>query len=131
MDNECSSDLKEAMKKYETDFQLAPPHTHKQNTKEQAIRTFRNHYISGFSTIDLYLPIREWDRLLSKCMITLNLLRNSRANPALLAYAYLFEPYNFNKSPMAPPVTRVIVHNKHGNRTSWSHHYKKSWYIGP
>ena len=31
MDNECSSDLKEAMKKYGIDFQLAPPHMHRKN----------------------------------------------------------------------------------------------------
>ena len=64
-------------------------------------------------------------------MITLNLLRNSRVNPALSAYAYLFGPYDFNKSPMAPPGTRVIVHDKHGNCTSWGHHGTKGWYIGP
>ena len=34
MDNKFSSDLKEAMKKYEIDFQLAPPHMHRQNTAE-------------------------------------------------------------------------------------------------
>ena len=32
---------------------------------------------------------------------------------------------------MAPPGTRVIVHNKPGNRTSWGHHVTKGWYIGP
>ena len=31
MDNECSSDLKEAMENYVIDFQLAPPHMHRQN----------------------------------------------------------------------------------------------------
>ena len=64
-------------------------------------------------------------------MITLNLLRISRFNPALSAYAYLFGQYDFNKSPMAPPGTRVIVHEKPVNRTSWSNHVKKGWYIGP
>ena len=29
--NYCSIDLKEAMKKYEIDFQLAPPHIHRKN----------------------------------------------------------------------------------------------------
>ena len=63
-------------------------------------------------------------------MITLNLLRNYRNNPDLSAYAYLFGPYYFNKSHMAPPGTRMIVHNKHGNRTSWVHHGTKGWYTG-
>ena len=61
-------------------------------------------------------PTREWDLLLSQWVITLNLLRNSRVHPALSAYAYLFGPYNFNKSTMAPPGTRVILHEKPGNR---------------
>ena len=64
-------------------------------------------------------------------MITLKLLRNSRVNPALSAYAYLFGTYGFNKSPMAQPGTRVIVHKKPGNRTSWYHHGSNCWYIGP
>ena len=122
MDNECSSDLKEAMKKYEIDLQLAPPHVHRQNSEERSIRTYKNHFISGFLKKDPDFPIIEWDRLLSQCTITFNLLRNSRLNPALSAYAYLFGPYDFNKSPMAPPGTRVILHDKPGNRTSWGHH---------
>ena len=31
---------------------------------------------------------------------------------------------------MTPPGTRVIVHDKPGNRTSWGHHGTMSWYIG-
>ena len=57
MDNGCSSDLKEAMKKYKIDFQLAPPHMHKRNAAEQESRTFKNHFVSGLSTTDPYLPI--------------------------------------------------------------------------
>ena len=64
-------------------------------------------------------------------MITLNILRNSRVNPDISAYAYLFGPYDFNKSPMIPPGTRMIVHNKPDNHTSWGHHGTKGWYIGP
>ena len=32
---------------------------------------------------------------------------------------------------MAPPGTRVIVHDKPGNRISWGHHGTPVWYIGP
>ena len=31
MDNKCYIDLKESMKKYGIDFQLAPPHMHRRN----------------------------------------------------------------------------------------------------
>ena len=114
---------------YEIDLQLAPPHMHRRNAAERTIRTCKNHFIAGFSTTDPDLPIRKWDQLLSQCVITLNLLRNSRVNPDLSEYAYLFGPYDFNKSPMAPPRTRVIVNYKPDNCTSWGHNSTPGWYI--
>ena len=105
MDNKCSSDLREAMTNYEIDFQLAPPHMNRKNAAERAIRTCKNHFISEFSTKDIYFPISEWDRLLSQCVITLNILINSRVNPALSAYALTFGPYvliNILWKPLEP-----------------------------
>ena len=119
------------MKKYDMDFQLAPPHMHRRSEAEWAIITYKNHFIYGFSTTDPNLPISKWDRLLSQCAITLNLLRNSRVNPALSAYAYLFFPYDFNISPMEPHITRVVVHDKPVNRISCGRHVTLGWYIGP
>ena len=84
-----------------------------------------------FSTTDTYFPISKWYRLLYQYAIILNLLRNSRVRPALSAYAYLFGPCDFNKYPMAPPGTHIIVHDKPCNRTSCGHHVTLGWYIGP
>ena len=64
-------------------------------------------------------------------MISLNLLKNSRVKSDPSAYSYLFGPYDFNKYPMAPPGTRVIVHENPGNRTSWGYNSTTGWYIGP
>ena len=115
MYSECSSDLKEAMENYKIYFLLDPPHMHRQNEAEREIRTYKNHFISEFSMTYSDFSISEWDRLLYQCAITLNLLLNSSVNPALSAYTYLFRTYDFNKSPMEPPETRVIVHDKPGN----------------
>ena len=104
---------------------------HRQNAAERAIKTYKNHFISRYSTTDPDLPISKWDLLLSQWGITLNLLRNSEVKRALSAYAYLFGPYNFNKSPMALTVTRMLVHVKPGNWTSWGHNGTTGWYIGP
>ena len=131
MNDECSSDLKEAMKKYKIDFQLDSPHVHRQNAVEREIQKFKNHFISRLSTTYPDFPISEWGQLLSQCMTTLNIHRNSRVSASLSAYAYLFGTYGFNKLPMEPPVTRVIFHDKPGNRTSWVHHGTKGWYSGP
>ena len=127
MYNECSSDLKEAMKKYEIEFQLDPPQIHRINAEERAIRTCKNYFISGLSTTNPDYPIRKWDGLIFQCITTLNLIRNSRVNTTLSAYPYLFLPYAFNRSPMAPPVTRVIVHEKTGSRISWGYHGTTDW----
>ena len=61
MDNECYSDLKEAMKNYEIDFQLYSPHMHRQNTVERAIITYKNHFMSIFSMIDSDFPFSDWE----------------------------------------------------------------------
>ena len=119
------------MKKYAIDLQLDPPHTYRHNVAEREIRTCKNNFISGLSKIYPDSPISEWNRLLSKCLITLCLPRNSRARPYLSAHTYLFGLYDFNKYLMEPPVTRMIVNRKPDNRTSWGHHGTKGWYIGP
>ena len=67
---------------------------------------------------DPYLPIRKWDQLIPQSFINLNIIYNYSVNPGL---------YYFNKYPMAPPGTRVIVHNKPVNRTLWGHHV--TWHI--
>ena len=131
MENEASNNMKDSMTKHKISFQLAPPYIHRHNAAERAIQTFKNHFVAGFSTTDPNFPVSEWDQLLDQATITLNLLRQSRVNPKLSAYAYLFGNYAFNCFPMAPPVTRVVVHDKPNQRASWAHHGTPDWYIGP
>ena len=118
------------MTKYNESFQLVPPHTHRANAAERAIQTFNNHFKAGLASLDPDFPVAEWDRLLEQAFLTLNLLRSARVNPSLSAYAYLFENFNFNATPLAPPGTKVVVHSKPGNRASWDANGKEGWYIG-
>ena len=113
------------------DFQRVPPHQHRRNAAEKAIRTAKNHLLSGLATCDPDYPIEEWDRISLQCEITLNLLRNSRVNPNLSAYAYINGNFDFNRTPMAPPGTKVVFHSKPSQRASWAFHGKEGWYIGP
>ena len=39
--------------------------------------------------------------------------------------------YDFNKVPLAPPDTKVVLHSKPSNRKSWAVHGEQGWYIGP
>ena len=64
-------------------------------------------------------------------MITLNLLRNSRVNPRLSSYAYLFGTFDYNKTPLGPPGCKVVIYEKPSQRNSWDFHGKEGFYIGP
>ena len=108
-----------------------PPHIHRRNAAERAILTYKNHLIAGLYTCDPKFLSREWDRLLLQCNITINLLRLARRNPYLSVYAALLGNFNFNATPMAPPGTKVILHEKANNRLSWAGHGTEAWYIGP
>jgi hypothetical protein len=131
IDNEASNQLKTALKKKQIQYQLVPPHVHRRNAAERAIRTYKNHLLAILAGADPDYPITEWDRFLPQCQITLNLLRNSHVNPKLSAHAYLFGNFNFNATPLAPLGTKVIVHLKPDKRSSYSYHGEEGWYIGP
>ena len=98
LDNEVSSLLITAMNKEKINFQLVPPRIHRANLAERAIQTYKNHFKAGLATVDPDFPLAEWDRLIPQANITLNLLRASRVNPQLSAYAYLFGEFNYNKT---------------------------------
>ena len=44
MDNEASTELKQALIKSKLDYQLTPPNMHQINAAKRAIRTFKNHF---------------------------------------------------------------------------------------
>jgi hypothetical protein len=131
LDNECSSAFKDTLRQHDITFELVPPHQHRRNAAERAIRTFKNHFLAGLATCHPDFPIREWDRLLQQAELTINLLRNSRLNPKLSAWAFLFGNHDFNKCPLLPPGTKVILHAKPGHRASWAFHGEQGWYTGP
>ena len=131
LDNECSTILKEFLQDEEIDFQLTPPGIHRRNAAERAIRTFKNHFIATLSSTDPAFPISLWDKLIPQALITLNLLRGSRMNPKLSAYAQVKGEFDYNRTPLAPPGIRVLIHEKPDNRPSWGVHGEDAWYIGP
>ena len=131
LDNECSQDVKDAFAKYNIAFQRVPPKEHRANAAERAIRTFKNHFTSILCTVDSNYPMSEWDRLLPQAIMTLNLLRSSRTQPSLSAHASLFGNFDFNRTPLAPPGTRVVAHQSADSRASFAQHGRVGWYIGP
>ena len=112
LNNEFPKVLQKFMTYKNERFQLMPPHLHQRNLAERAIQTFKNHFIAGLASVNKKFPVHLWCRLLPHCLLTLNLLRPSRINPKLSAYAQLHDAIKFNRTPLAPPGTKIIIHNK-------------------
>jgi hypothetical protein len=116
LDDEASKFLKTYIHQQNITFQLVPPYSHRRNSAERAIRSFKDHLIAELCSTEKSFPMHLWDRLLPQAVITLNMLRTSRINPKLSAATYIFGQYDFNRAPMAPPGTIIIAHETPNRR---------------
>ena len=98
---------------------------------EHAIKEFKNHFISILSGADPDFPTNCWDLLMPQTIITLNLLRDSKIQPGLSAYAQVHGPFNFRATPLAPAGCKAIIHERAAERPSWGDHATDGFYIGP
>ena len=95
MDNEVSEDLKKYSEDSDIQVQLVPPHMHRINAAERAVRTFKKHFISALCIVDPLFPFYLWDHLLPQVTMTLNMLRQSWLNAGLSAYEQVYGIHNF------------------------------------
>jgi hypothetical protein len=51
--------------------------------------------------------------------------------PSLSAYASLLGNFNFNRTALAPPGTKIVAHVSADTRTTFGEHGKVGWYVGP
>jgi hypothetical protein len=100
LDNEASKLLKTYLHQQDITFKLVPPYSHRRNSAERAIISFKDHLIAGLCSTDKSFPMHLWVRLLPQAVITLNMLRTSRINPKLSAVTQIFGQYDFNRAPM-------------------------------
>ena len=112
LDNECSHLLQDLFKAMNIDFQLAPPYDHRRLAAERAICTLKNHFIAGLCSTDRDFPLQLWCNLIYQCELTLNLLRGSRLNSKLSAWEQLHGRFDYNRTPIAPPGIKVLVHER-------------------
>jgi hypothetical protein len=96
LDNEASKLLQNCTQDEDINYQLVPPGLHHRNAVERAIRTFKNHFIAGLCTTDVTFPLNLWNRILPQALIMLNLLRPSRINPRLSAWAQVHDRFDYN-----------------------------------
>jgi hypothetical protein len=112
-------------------YQLVPPHCNRRNAAKRAIRTFKEHFVAGLSSVDPSFPMHLLDRLLPQAEITLNLLRTSCLHPQLSAAAHYHGLVDYNKTAFAPPGCKIIAHEKPGKRRTWAPHGRHGYSLGP
>ena len=110
-------------------LELVPPGCHRRNAAEVAIRNFKAYFLSILAGVSDDFPKQLCDRLLPQAEITVNLLRQSNATPAVSAYAHMSGPFDYNKMPLAPMGCQVQVHEKTDKRGTWSYHTVDGWYL--
>jgi hypothetical protein len=98
---------------------------------ERAIRTFKTHFITGLCSTDPDFSFCLWDELLPQAELTLNLLRGSRLNPRISAWAARQSVHDFCAHPLGLPGCKMVVLDLPGQRGSWDPHGKLGWYVGP
>jgi hypothetical protein len=69
-------------------------------------------------------------RLVDQCTQTLNLMRRSGINPRLRAEAKRNGAFDYNKTPLAPTGTKVLIHETPNRRRKWAIHGVDGWYLG-
>jgi hypothetical protein len=131
LDNKASTALKNYFIINSIAYQLVPPHRHRSNAAERAIRTFKEHVVSGISSVDPYFPMHLWDRLLPQAEITLNILWTSRLHPQLSAAAHYLGLVDYHKTAFAPPGCKIVAHEKPVKRRTWAPHGQHGYSIGP
>ena len=58
------------------------------------------------------------------------MLRTSQINPNLSAHEQIHGIHDFNATPLAPPGTRCIAHEKSSQHGTWAPHGQPGWYVG-
>jgi hypothetical protein len=131
LDNEACAALKSYFTENGVEYQLVPPHCHRRNTAECAIRTFKEHFVTGLSSSDPDFSLHLWDHLLPQAEITLNLLRTYRQHQQLSAAAHFHGIIDYNKTAFAPPGCNIITHEKPSQHQTWAPHGQHGYSLGP
>jgi hypothetical protein len=115
LDNKASTALNNFFTVNDIAYQLVPPHCHRLNAAERAIRTFKENFMSGLSSVDPSFSLHLWDRLLPHAVIMLNRLRTSRLHPQLSAAAHFHGLVDYNRTAFAPRDAKLL-HTKNQER---------------
>ena len=126
-ENEASIALTKSMATMNIKYQLVPPINNIANNAEREINNFNNHFIEGLCSVDADFRLQLWIRMIPQTRIILNLLQQSRLNSHLSEYTHIYGYFDFNHTPLALPCTRVVIHNRPKDISSWAPHGESGW----
>jgi hypothetical protein len=130
LDNKCLVAMKACIKENDMDYKLVPPGQHRQNQAEQTIQTFKAHFISILASINNKFPLLLWCHLLKPTELTLNLLRQSRVAPKILAFAHVYGTHEYMEKPFDPIGCAVQMHVKSNVCLSWDTRSEPGFNLG-
>jgi hypothetical protein len=111
-------------------YKLVPPVQHRRNQAEQAIQTFKAHFISILAGVDNKFLLSLWCHLLKPTELTLNLLHQSRVALKTLAFAHVHCTHDYMQKPFAPIGCAVQTHVKPDNHLSWDTRSEPGFNLG-
>jgi hypothetical protein len=130
LDNECLAAFNVCIAKNGMTHELVPPDCHHFNIAEQAIQTFKNHFVSILSRVANRFPLLLWCHLLQPAELTVNDLRQSNVAQKVSVYAHVHGQHDYMKHPFAPLGCAVMAHVKPKNRQFWDIHADTGFNIG-
>ena len=102
LNDEASATFKNAIKENGMKYELVPPGNHQHNITEQAIQTFKNHFIYILWGVSENFPMHLWCRILPQAEMAINMMRQSNTMPKISAYTYLNGIHSFSRRSLAP-----------------------------
>ena len=130
LDNGTSLALETYATKNNISIQYCPPGQHRSLKAERAILTFKNHFISTLCTVSNDFPMTLWDKLLPQAELCLNHLIPYGPNTNISASEGLHGcQLDFRAHPIAPAGTKVLIHDKPTERSSWAPHGVGSFHL--
>ena len=122
-------DVEDVIESQNADVQCSAPDSHCP-LAEKAVQTYTSCFKSMTASLLSKFPIGYWCRLCEQVNLSVNIMRARRQNPRLSAWAACEGDFHFDSTPIAPPGTEMLMHNKPSIRRRWDHNTTKAWYIG-
>jgi hypothetical protein len=131
LDNEVSTLFQAIIvDKWNVRYQLIPTDVHRCNAAEQAIQTFKFHFLAIIVSLPPTFPRYLWDLLLPQTELTHNLLRQPSITPSMSAWEHFNGAFDYNATPLLPLSCPIITYNKPAMCRTWDFRGSDGFYVG-